>query len=85
MVLTLKIHTLKAAMEHLGVESLPIHSTRHTHAVMLLEAGWSMKVIQERLGHESMKTTSDIYSHISESYEQKSMDQFNDFMKSLVK
>lgn len=44
-----------------------------------------MKAIQERLGHESMETTSDIYSHISENFEQKSMEQFDDFMKSREK
>lgn len=78
-------NTFKAALEHISIDPLPIHSTRHTHAVMLLEAGWSMKAIQERLGHESMQTTADIYAHISENFEQKSMDKFDDFMKSREK
>lgn len=43
-----------------GLPSLPIHSLRHTHAVLQLEAGASMKYLQERLGHGSMQITSDV-------------------------
>lgn len=39
----------KLALEHVGIEKLPIHSTRHTHTVMLMEVGWDMKSISERL------------------------------------
>lgn len=63
----------KAAMEHIEHELLPIHSTRHTHAVMFLEAGVPMKVVQERLGHGSIQITSDIYSHVTRKMENKSM------------
>ncbi|CAM3429062.1 hypothetical protein GCM10009865_22620 [Aeromicrobium ponti] len=35
--------------------SLPIHSLRHTHAVLQLEAGADMKYIQERWGMEVFK------------------------------
>ncbi|MEX3712876.1 tyrosine-type recombinase/integrase [Cytobacillus horneckiae] len=39
-----------------NLPSLPIHSLRHTHAVLLLEAGADMKYVQERLGHGSGKS-----------------------------
>lgn len=32
---------------------------------MLLAAGANIKIVQERLGHESITTTGDIYSHVS--------------------
>ncbi|WP_396021543.1 hypothetical protein [Bacillus sp. YC2] len=32
-----------------GLEKLPIHALRDTHAVLLLESGTSMKYVQERL------------------------------------
>ncbi|GLO66296.1 hypothetical protein MACH08_20800 [Oceanobacillus kimchii] len=32
------------------LKPIPIHSLRHTHAVLQLEAGADMKYIQERLG-----------------------------------
>ena len=42
------------------------HDLRHTNATVLLQTGVSMKVIQERLGHSLMQTTSDIYAHVTE-------------------
>ena len=42
------------------------HDLRHTSATLLLENGVAMKTIQKRLGHASMSTTADIYSHVTE-------------------
>lgn len=64
---------------------LPIHSLRHTHAVMLLEAGASMKYIQDRLGHKSIQVTSDIYSHISKRIETETLDKYEEYKKTLRK
>lgn len=71
----------KSALEHVGIEKLPIHSTRHTHTVMLMEAGWDMKSISERLGHESIMTTMNIYAHLSENIKQKSIESFDKYME----
>lgn len=56
--------------------SMPIHSLRHTHAVLLLEAGNGMKYVQERLGHGSMRITADVYSHVSKKIEASSMEKY---------
>lgn len=32
-------NAFKSAQEFLGLEPIPIHSTRHTHVAMLIEAG----------------------------------------------
>lgn len=51
------------AVEHL--EHRPrIHDLRHSHASWLLAAGVPIHVVQARLGHESIKTTVDTYSHL---------------------
>lgn len=42
------------------------HDLRHTNATVLLQTGVSMKVVQERLGHALMQTTSDIYAHVTD-------------------
>ena len=47
-----------------GVPNLTIHGLRHTHATILLEQGVNPKVVSERLGHASVATTMDIYSHV---------------------
>ncbi|MFB4472178.1 tyrosine-type recombinase/integrase [Oceanobacillus caeni] len=65
------------------IQKLPIHALRHTHAVLLLESGATMKYVQERLGHKSISITSDIYSHISNKIENESMDIFDKYMHQL--
>ena len=41
-----------------------LHTLRHTHASYLLDHGASLKDIQERFGHSSIKVTGDIYGHL---------------------
>jgi integrase len=40
------------------------HDLRHTHATQLLRQGIHPKVVSERLGHSTIATTMDIYSHV---------------------
>lgn len=40
------------------------HDLRHTHAAMLIKIGVQPKIIQERLGHSSIKITMDIYGYL---------------------
>ena len=44
---------------------LRFHDLRHTHATQLLASGVHPKVAQERLGHSTITTTMDIYSHVT--------------------
>lgn len=48
----------------LGVTAT-FHTLRHTHATLLLQSGIHPKVAQERLGHSSISTTIDLYSHVT--------------------
>jgi integrase len=41
-----------------------IHDLRHTHASLMLAAGMSPYELSRRLGHESIQTTIDRYSHL---------------------
>ncbi|MEY8514219.1 tyrosine-type recombinase/integrase [Lactococcus taiwanensis] len=54
-------HTKKA-----GVPNIGLHGFRHTHATLLLQSGAKYKDIQHRLGHASISTTMDTYSHLSD-------------------
>ncbi|AWC33297.1 tyrosine-type recombinase/integrase [Bacillus cytotoxicus] len=67
-----------------NLPSLPIHSLRHTHAVLQLEAGVSMKYLQERLGHGSVQITSDVYSHISKKIDRDAMNKFEEHMQNIL-
>jgi integrase len=44
-------------------EPCRFHDLRHTHAALLIDRGVHPKVIQGRLGHESIRTTLDTYGH----------------------
>ncbi|WP_289355765.1 tyrosine-type recombinase/integrase [Paenibacillus sp. S-12] len=63
---------------------LPIHSLRHTYAVLMLEAGADMKFIQEQLGHGSIKITSDVYAHISKKLEQRNMEKIESYTTNIL-
>ena len=41
------------------------HDLRHSHATQLLLAGVHPKLAQERLGHSTVTTTLDHYSHVT--------------------
>lgn len=47
-----------------GLPHLTVHGLRHAHATLMLEAGINPKIVSERLGHSSIATTMDIYSHV---------------------
>lgn len=40
------------------------HDLRHSHAAVLLSMGRGLEYVKVRLGHESIKTTSDTYGHL---------------------
>jgi len=47
-----------------------VHDLRHSHASWLLAGGIPLPTIQRRLGHESITTTIDLYSHLSPDMQQ---------------
>jgi len=47
-------------------EEFDYHSLRHTHASILAESGAAQKYIQSRLGHANLRTTFDVYEHITD-------------------
>lgn len=71
----------KSALKKAGINrNVTIHGLRHTHAVMMLESGASLKEVQERLGHKTIDITANVYSHITERIERRSMENFIAYM-----
>ena len=53
-----------------------IKGLRHTHATLLLELGEHPKVVQERLGHSTITTTMNIYSHVTPTMQRSAVTRF---------
>ncbi|MCJ7983792.1 site-specific integrase [Priestia sp. OVL9] len=63
------------------VPKIRFHDLRHTHATLLLEAGVSLKEVQERLGHSSIKMTGDIYAHVTDGMKENTSKKFSEYMQ----
>jgi integrase len=48
-----------------GLPAIRLHDLRHTHAVLLLEAGVDALTVSRRLGHDSIQTTLTLYGHVT--------------------
>lgn len=60
-----------------GLPPIRVHDLRHSHASMLIEMGFTPLEIADRLGHESVKTTLDTYSHLYPDKDQQLAERLN--------
>lgn len=60
------------------------HHLRHYYASVLIQAGSSIKVVQQRLGHSSAKTTLDIYGHLFPDEEDRTRDAIDENLQRLA-
>lgn len=70
----------KRIMAQFGRPEIRFHDLRHTCATLFMAAGVDAKKVQEILGHESIRTTLDIYGHVLPSMQREAVDRMNDFM-----
>jgi len=60
-------HEFTKAIKNLPeLPRIRFHDLRHSHATQLLMAGIHPKIAQERLGHSTITTTLDLYSHVTD-------------------
>jgi integrase len=58
-------HAWNKLVKRTGLAGIRLHDARHTHASLLLKQSVHPKIVQERLGHATISTTLDLYSHVS--------------------
>jgi integrase len=72
-----KAQAYSKTLPHMADKSLPsltLKGLRHTHATMLMKNGINPKIVQERLGHSTINTTMNIYSHVTPTMQQDAVD-----------
>jgi integrase len=66
------------------VPRVRFHDLRHSHATQLLSAGVHPKVAQERLGHSTITTTLDLYSHVTETMQSDAASKLDTVFRSAI-
>lgn len=69
------------------VKELPrvrFHDLRHSHATQLLLAGVHPKIAQERLGHATITTTLDLYSHVTETMQSDAAERLDQILRPAI-
>ena len=73
---------MKIIINENNLKRITPHGFRHTHCSLLFESGASLKEVQVRLGHTDIKTTMDIYTHVTKRQTEETANRFADFMSS---
>ena len=68
--------------KRLGSPRLTVHSLRHFHASVALQAGQNVVVVSKRLGHANVSITSDVYAHVLPGWQKETAEAFADAMAS---
>jgi len=65
-------------MTNASRERCPRRAIRRVRRLLVtsLEAGENPKVVQERLGHTTITTTMDVYSHVTPTMQRSAVDRF---------
>lgn len=66
-------------LQERGIHRISPHGFRHSQATLLYELGVNPKDAQYRLRHKNLKTTMDIYTHITESSKRKPISKLDVF------
>ena len=79
---TMKVKLNRFLCKHNELKKISPHGFRHTHASLLFEAGVTAKIISDRLGHNNVQITLDMYTHINDNQRVEVVDQLMDFIRS---
>ena len=62
------------------LKEVSTHGLRHTHCSLLFEAGATLKAVKNRLGHSDVKTTMDIYTHVTAKAKETTIQLFESYL-----
>ncbi len=64
-------------LDKYGITDIRFHDLRHTFATILIESDVSIKLVQELLGHSTITTSMDIYTHVSDKKKEQAIQQIS--------
>lgn len=73
----------KKIVTSIGLPSVRFHDLRHSYAINALQAGDSVKAVQEQLGHYSSAFTMDVYAAVSNTMRKESQERMEDLIKAV--
>lgn len=71
----------KSLAKKIGMGETRFHDLRHSCAIMALQAGCSVKAVQEQLGHYSSAFTMDVYAAVSDTMKKDTQDRMEQLFK----
>lgn len=80
-VLSDPLQHLNRVCKKYNLKKITVHTLRHTHCSLLFESGWSVKSVQDRLGHEDINTTMQIYTHLTDRTKKENMNNFAEYIE----
>ena len=78
----MKVKLSRFFRKHNKLKKISPHGFRHTPASLLFEAGVAAKIISDRLGHNNVQITLDMYTHINDNQRVEVVGQLMDFIRS---
>lgn len=77
-----RVHT--KALKDAGIDHTAFHNLRHSVATLLLQAGESIKTVQDILGHSDAETTLNCYSHVIDEMRYSAADKIETIFKDVL-
>ena len=75
------LREIKKAAAKAGLPQVTVHALRHSAATTMLEAGIHLRGVSDLLGHADIRTTAEVYGHLSDEVARSAMDTLSSAFK----
>lgn len=72
---------LKSSKLEWKIKRFTFHQLRHTCATMMYLAGLDAPTAKQQLGHSDIRTTLNIYTHLTQQHQKKNVQAYNDYVR----
>lgn len=72
--------TMSTICDKHNFKKIKVHGFRHTHCSLLFESGATIQQVQDRLGHDNIQTTMNVYAHVTQKQRDNLADKFASYI-----